>query len=601
MVNKFRRYYANLNLQNKLRLSYILLILVPVTLLCIVYYWVSSQSILDIAEKNILDVTVKNVQIIDRLLEDMLQGGVQINVDAEIYETMEQVESVEDSGLLLWDKKVQAVLRKYFPDTYIVSSNIMTRRYVFGDNSQLIIPTEKFYASDIYRQILDRPGVATWIPTYDVDSVYQLDYTEEEGQVFSMVQKLNPVRIDPESPNDVRYPREDTDAVLIVNFREAVVRDMFEGSNSVEGSFYCISSADGVIVSHSDAAKNASVEQLPWLNEIGNKKEGNLILRYGHEKVVVCYAVSEVTGWVAASVTPVHSLLHNVSKLQLLTAFVWILLFFMAMVLAAVFSRRITRPVERLVTAMKQVGKGEFGTRLPTFGTDEMQYLTEKYNEMSEKIQVLIEENYESEIRKKESEIMALNLQLNPHFLNNTLNIINMMALEEGNMEVSKMLISLSDMLQYTFRNAQEFVIFEEEYHWLQNYLHIMSVRFEGKFEVQYEVEKEVYRDLVPKLILQPLVENAILHGFRDMDSGGVIRVAATHEGDFLQIVVEDNGRGMTKQELERAMNGDYRRIGLSNAVRRLQLIYGDSASMKVDTAVRKGTRIFVRFPGKEK
>lgn len=595
-MNRLRIYYGKLNLQNKLRFSYILLILIPVTFLCVVYYWVSSQSILDIAKKNILDVTVKNVQIIDRQLEAAQLGAVQLNVDEDMFAALENLEEVMDSELLVRDKKIKAVLQKYFPSDYILATNIMTPKYVFGDNSQLIIPNEAFFESGIYSRIRGKRGEVQWLPTYQVAQEFDLDYEVDQNTVFSLVQELNPVLIDPQKPNNVQYT-EETQAVLVVSFEEGMLRDMFEDSNSVKGSFYCISSPEGVIVSHTEAAKGSTVDQLPWLEKIGTQRQGSLILNYQKQKVVVCFAVSEITGWVAVSVTPVNSLLDNVSKIQVLTIVVWILLFVLAMVLAAVFSRHITRPVESLVTAMRQVGKGDFSLRLPTSGTDEMQYLTEKYNEMGEKIQILIEENYKSEIRKKESEIMALNLQLNPHFLYNTLNIINMMALEEGNMEVSKMLLNLSNMLQYTFRNRQELVVFEEEYVWLQNYLHIMQVRFEGKFEVRYEVDKDIYRYKVPKLLLQPLVENAIVHGFSGMANGGILEVAGKREGDFLCLVIQDNGRGMDEEELQKAMSGDYNRIGLSNAMQRISLIYGEAGELHVKTALQKGTQITVRFP----
>ena len=159
------------------------------------------------------------------------------------------------------------------------------------------------------------------------------------------------------------------------------------------------------------------------------------------------------------------------------------------------------------------------------------------------------------------------------------------------------MLLSLSDMLQYTFRNRRELVSFEDEYLWLQNYLHIMQVRFEGKFEVRFHVETEIFRYEVPKLLLQPLVENAVVHGFRGMEKGGVLDVTAGRRGDSLLLEIRDNGCGMTEEELERAMNGDSNRIGLSNAVRRLQLIYGEKGSLKTETAVGKGTRIEVTIP----
>ena len=597
-MKKLKAYYSNLNLQNKLRFSYIFLILIPLTLLCIVYYWVASDNILDIAKKNILDVTSKNMKIIDSELETFQESAIQLNVDSEIFKMLRDMNDCTKSELLQWDKKITAVLKKYYMDDYILSVNIMTPRYIFGDNTQVIIPSSKFFASNLYQEIKEKKGEIQWIPTYQVESEFQLDFPVENGTVFSLAQELNPVLIDPEAPNSVGYLEEDANAVLVVNLNETLIQDMFRNSNSIEGAFYCVSSPEGVIVDHTDEKKNGIKEKLPWLEEAKRQKEGSLTLEYQGEKVVVCYSVSSVTGWIAASVTPVNSLLNNVSKIQILTVFVWVMLFGIAMVVATIFSRKITYPIELLVNAMKQAGKGDFSLRLPTHGNDEMQYLTKKYNEMNDKIETLVEENYKSEIRKKESEIMALNLQLNPHFLYNSLNIINMMALEEGSLDVSKMIISLSDMLQYTFRNKQELVVFEEEYLWLQNYLHIMSARFEGKFEVRYEVDQAIYKYKIPKLLLQPLIENAIVHGFRKIDSGGILKILAKkEEKGCVHIEVEDNGSGMTSEELEKAMNGAYNRIGLTNAMRRLNLIYGEQGKLEVYTAVNKGTKIVVEFP----
>lgn len=596
-MNRVRGIYRNMTLRNKLRFSYILLIIIPVTLLCVFYYYGASQSILDIAKENILDVTVKNVQIIDEQLQTIENGVVQLNVDAELFEVLESIGKASDSEILLADRKVKAILQRYFSDQGIISVNIMTPRYVFGDNMQFVVPAENFFASELYKKIPEKRGKIQWIPTYHAEKEFALDFAVEDKTVFSLIQRLNPVRIAPEQPNNIEYLDDGLEAVLVIHFRGIHMENIFGSSNSIDGAFYCISSADGTIVSHSDKEKNGSMEELPWLETALTEKEGSVLLDYRGQKVVVCYKVSDVTGWVAASVTPVGSLLNTVSMIQRFTIVVWALLFILAMILANIFSRRIIRPIQHLVEAMKQTGSGDFGVRLSVQGKDEMQYLTEKYNEMGEQIQNLIEQNYKSEIRKKEAEIMALNLQLNPHFLYNTLNIINMMALEEGNEDISKMLLSLSDMLQYTFRNRQELVVFNEEYIWLQNYLHIMKIRFEGKFEVQYEIEKTVYGYSIPKLLLQPLVENAIIHGFRNMSDGGILRVIAQKRGEELYLEVADNGRGMDEKELEEAWNRDRNRIGLNNAQMRIRLIYGERGSLQVITARGKGTRILVRIP----
>ena len=599
-MNKLKEYFNSLNLQNKLRLCFIFLILLPSLTIGIAYYGVSYHSIIDIAKKNILDVVVKNTQLIDRQMSYIQESAVNFNVDADMYSLLSDVDTVPDSELLIKDKKIQAVLQKYFVDDDIVTTTVMTEKFIFGDNSQLKVPVNNFFSSALLEGLREHRGEAQWVPTYVVKDTFGLDYAVENPTVYSMIQPLNPTYIDPEKPSDTKALSEDFNAVLVISFRDNLIREMFESSNSVENSQFCISSMGGEIVSHSDSSKAGTTQELPWLEHITDKT-GNMVLRYQGEKMLVCYEVSQVTGWVFASITPVRGLVHNVISLQMLTVFLGILIFILAMLVSKIFARKITLPIEKLVGAMKQVGKGDFSVRLATNGRDELQYLTEKYNDMSERIQILIEENYESEIRNRESEIMALNLQMNPHFLYNTLNIINMMALEEGNEEISRMLLCLSDMLQYTFRNKQELAAFSEEYLWLQNYLHIMEMRFEGKFKVVYEVERELGQYKVPKLLLQPLVENAVVHGFRDMKSGGCLYIRGAAETDAVILEVEDNGCGMSGEEIEKAMHGDYHRIGLENTQRRIQLLYGERGSMQIMSEPGKGTRIRIRIPLQEK
>lgn len=588
-------YYGNLSLKNKLRLSYIFLILVPVTLLCIVYYYVASENILDMAEKNILDVTAKNTQILEQELEEIQIQSIHLNVNSTVCELLNRLNELSESELLTWNKEISAMLGTNFTNEHIISAQIMTHRYVFGDNINLPISSDRFFHSTLYQNIKGKKGVPQWIPTYQAQKEFELDFMVEDDTVFSLVQELNPVFTDYKYPNAFQMTQEE--AAFVVNIDEKMIENIFSNSISVQGAYYCVSNEAGKIISHSDADRNGTAEKFPWLEEAVQNRQGSVRVNYEGEKLLVCYAWLPQTEWIAASVTPIDSLLKDVSKLQLLTIVVWVLLFLMAMILAVVFSQRITRPINSLVQAMKQAGKGDFTQRLAVNGTDEMQYLTEKYNEMGERIETLIEENYKSEIRKKESEIMALNLQMNPHFLYNTLNIINMMALEDGNVEVSNMLIRVSDMMQYTFRNTQEFVIFEEEYLWLQNYLHIMKLRFEGKFTVKYQIQKEIYPYKIPKLILQPLVENSIVHGFGMMDSGGVLEISGIKTENEICLEVKDNGKGMNEEEKLRAMSGGYNRIGLSNTAERLRLIYGENGRMTVITAPGKGTLISVQLP----
>lgn len=170
---------------------------------------------------------------------------------------------------------------------------------------------------------------------------------------------------------------------------------------------------------------------------------------------------------------------------------------------------------------MRSVGGGDFQKQVDVETNDEFGILLQRFNKMNDRIRLLVIENYEIKLKEQEAEILALSMQMNPHFLYNTLNVMNWTAIENNQKELSKMLVSLSNMLHYTSRKDWSAVHLSEEIKWMNNYFYIMSVRFEDKFTVHYAIEPELYEYKMPRLLFQPFVENAIMHGFDQTEAGG--------------------------------------------------------------------------------
>ena len=186
-MNKLKEYFNSLNLQNKLRLCFIFLILLPSLTIGIAYYGVSYHSIIDIAKKNILDVVVKNTQLIDRQMSYIQESAVNFNVDADMYSLLSDVDTVPDSELLIKDKKIQAVLQKYFVDDDIVTTTVMTEKFIFGDNSQLKVPVNNFFSSALWeglRAVSYTHLCADWDMRYGyIRPVLYRTRTDEEGRL----------------------------------------------------------------------------------------------------------------------------------------------------------------------------------------------------------------------------------------------------------------------------------------------------------------------------------------------------------------------------------------------------------------------------------
>jgi two-component system sensor histidine kinase YesM len=317
----------------------------------------------------------------------------------------------------------------------------------------------------------------------------------------------------------------------------------------------------------------------------------------GQRKLVV-YDRSSVTGWLSVVIVPESVLIGGLVPTLLTSTFLFAaLLGVIAIIFAYFISARIIGPIKKLLVAMRFVGEGDFHTRVEPTGNDEFGTLLQKFNKMNNRIQTLVKENYEIKLREKEAEIVALNMQMNPHFLYNTLNVINWMAIEEGQREVSKSLVSLSSMLHYTSRKDWNEVSLTEELEWMKNYFYITSLRFEDMFSVSFELEPKLFDYKVPRLLFQPFVENAILHGFEEVEESGLIAIRGRIADGVRRFEIEDNGKGMSGDVVGRLLEEDASSVGISNTLHRIRLQYGERANIDIVSIRGKGTTIRIDLP----
>lgn len=274
-------------------------------------------------------------------------------------------------------------------------------------------------------------------------------------------------------------------------------------------------------------------------------------------------------------------------------------------IFAGMFSKR----VNFLVNKFKRVETGDFSVTEPISGKDELRILDDQFSHMLETINSLIRENYVRELEKKETELKNLQLQINPHFLYNTLETISSIAALRQAFTVCELCGRLGEIFRYSLgKDYGEFVTVEQELHHVENYVYIQKVRYGDKFEVFYHVEPEVRQCLILRFILQPVVENAILHGIAPMTGSGTLEIAVERREETLCVRVEDDGvgmDGMKKAELEDYINspesGSQERgqgsIGVRNVHRRIRLACGDQYGVAIESEPYRGSSFLITFP----
>lgn len=314
---------------------------------------------------------------------------------------------------------------------------------------------------------------------------------------------------------------------------------------------------------------------------------------------------SEATGWIVVGVSYVSELMAGADEARVTYLLVAMVLLAVAMLLAFVLSDKITRPIKSLELSMKEVEKGNFShVALEVRENNEIGRLSRNFNTMTREIQNLMEQSEKEQQAKRKYELKVLQSQINPHFLYNTLDSIIWMAEWGKNQEVVKMTSSLARLLRRSISNEQEVVTIEEEIDYTEAYLTIQKMRYQDKLEYEIEVDPDIRKEETVKLVLQPVVENAIYHGIKYKEGKGLIQIRGFREEGSIILRVQDDGRGMDQDTLKHIFEKHVRDtksngVGLQNVHERIRLYYGTAYGLSFESEPGKGTTVRIRLPGR--
>lgn len=295
-----------------------------------------------------------------------------------------------------------------------------------------------------------------------------------------------------------------------------------------------------------------------------------------------------------------RSLWTSVGTILLISVILMVFLAFLGRVMAIYY----VRPLETIAEKIKLVGEGNFDTKLDEYGVEELQNISNTFNEMTDYIERLVKEVYETQLIAKQSQIQYLQAQMNPHFLFNVLSMIEMKAAINQDKEVQNMLYKLSRLYQgKIFRKNEQFICLEEEMQIVDFYLSLQNSRFgeKIKYDISYQGEKEAYQNLqVPRLSIEPIVENAVCHGLEPKEEQGRIDVKVYQEGKILKIRIEDDGVGFDSDKLvENTQDRSHSHVGLWNTNKMIQNLCGTEYGLNITSKIGKGTVVLILLPVK--
>jgi two-component system sensor histidine kinase YesM len=344
---------------------------------------------------------------------------------------------------------------------------------------------------------------------------------------------------------------------------------------------------------------------LPILNSAQLQEKGSLVAKLGGKEYAVFYVLSKQLNWFLIDYVPVENILSPIAKTSALFYTTIGLLLAMSFLAAYFLYRNVQRPIRKLVQGVGRLKEGDLSARIRYKPNNEFDFLFERFNDMAEQIQDLIERVYAEKLRLHEATLKQLQAQINPHFLYNSLFFVINTAMLGDTKSVVAMAQNLAEYYRYTTRMEEQNAPLREEIKLVGNYLTIHKLRMQ-RLQFEIEIPDHMLDVQVPRLLLQPIVENAIVHGIENKPEDGLIRITGQRQGEQCTITVEDNGPGMESHALHELKNQLLKPMntlvscGVWNVHQRLHLVFGEDAGLDLSQSELGGLKVTLMWRGNE-
>lgn len=571
MQNKMKKllHWVNgIKLRYKLAIFYSLFCFLPVMLLFLLSF-LQMRSIIDDKEKlNLQSYLQQSVSSMDRTLDGYNSLSDYIAFDRTLAEAFSMEYGTPYEQYEQLTQKVDPILRS---SSYFHGG--MQRITIYTDNGMVkhdttVAPVSEIEETDWYQKTLEHPGL-NWFVNYPEKTLFSA-----RKLAFSGAREgVNILYM------DVDYQK------LFTPYAETLISECGLYITDQEGKL--------VFEESRFSGKNQNYD-LTYSEFLEQRDRGSA------DYTILCEQ-SNTTGWTVWLYQPVGLAGESMRPIGVMAGVTILICIFAAVLAYFITSGMVSGRIERLTCLMQEVQEGSMDMQVGSDDRDEIGMLYRGFGSMKKRIRTLINEVYLGKITQKEAELKALQAQINPHFLYNTLSLINWKALAAGEEDISRMTLAMSTFYRTALNRGRNVLQVEAELSNTRAYLEIQSMLHDGDFDYEIEVQPEILQCESLNLILQPLVENAIHHGIEEKTDGrGKISVRGWKEDNCVWFMVEDNGVGMEQKVADKILTMESKGYGVRNVDERIRLCYGEKYAMKVESVVGKGTKMTIHFPAKQ-
>ena len=579
MFFKFKR-FRDFSIRTKLIIGFLTILLPLVLILSIVFYSYSAEIVL----KQSLEQTREIVEQFSISLDNymgLMRNKMEILADSptiqEELNTHQDKEDIKNDSFYSRNKRIRRIMLQ------IYSSVTMNDVEIYGineTNHYLSLWSKKYEMPD--KDILFENANLSKGRSVLVNNINDADTI----QMIKMVKDLQTYK-------PIGYIR----FGLKRNYIEKMAKNINFGS---DGS---------VVIFDENLNKISGIAHDSALSKLLKEKPsiGNFSYSEGKNEYTAVHIHSDSTGWTTVGVIPLRYINKDLAGIQYLTVIIIVLTIIIGVTVSVIIAQSLILPLENTVNALEKFSRGDFAVRLKENRCDEIGKLNRIFNKAIKEINELMQKVTQSEILNKEMEFKTLQSQMNPHFLYNTLDTINWLAFKEKQTEICNLVAAISSLIRASISNKKSIITIEHELDYVKNYIYIQHIRYKDRFDTIYDIDESLLKQAVPKLIIQPIVENAIIHGIENSKNKNLLYISVKRENECIIIIVKDTGIGMTDEKVSELLKeplnaeGDEQKahtnLGLYAVHKRIQLMYGDLYGLTVHSQAGEGTTVTLHIP----
>lgn len=585
-MQKIKDMLLNVSLRTRMVLSNIVVALIPFLIFSIV----SGFVFLDHAQKTAEEHSVQLIHQVSNSMDvyvetiEKMVNYIQLELQDTPFFTM------ESEGASGWDSEtayIRSVLENVANSHREVAGIfIATKEDLYVSTGMSRISRDPFQNERWYREALENPEEIQLISVVTGRNIvtnrsYSID------DVFSLAKAVQ----DPETGEVL--------GVILLDIRHDIIQSSINGVTIGEKGFVFVMDQEDNIVY---TPVNGIVYRVnpKWV-----KAMEPMSVQIQGGSYQIRSELSPYTGWRTVGVFSMDEVMSSVNTIVYILFTCVIISLVLVVIVSFKFSRTLTNPIFKLKRLMKQAESGDLTVRFNFEHNDEIGELGQSFNHMIARIDQLIQMVYVEQENKRTAEMKSLQEQIKPHFLYNTLDTISWMARDYDAEDIVRLVDALTNMFRIGLSHGKDIITVKEEITHVSNYLYIQKIRYKDKLNYVIHVDESLYAVEVPKLILQPLVENAIYHGVKAKRGGGTITITGVPEGENLVFTVQDDGAGMLQEKVEelnrrmseRSVLDEKKSFGLFYIRERIQLCYGTGYGVHVESALGEGTRVTITLP----